>query len=250
MKAISLLSLFVLVTPLAAQNAPAPAIDKESLLPNQQAFLNLPEENRKEFINHLSEATRLFQQKRIFETLDEVEKSAKIFTESPEIYILRGSCYVEMRAFDKALVEYEKANALSKDNANIEFNIAEVYFVTKKWKKSVELLEKVIKVLPPQNTSLGRLVEFKILLCKKKLGLNDEVAILAGKYDFLDDSPFYYYAQAALAYDEKNLIKAEEWLAIAGRIFNDPNVLAPWQDTLVEYGYIKSFYGDDAAPGE
>jgi hypothetical protein len=42
------------------------------------------------------------------------------------------------------------------------------------------------------------------------------------------------------------LIKAEEWLAIAGRIFQDPNVLAPWQDTLVEYGYIKSFYGDDA----
>jgi hypothetical protein len=23
-------------------------------------------------------------------------------------------------------------------------------------------------------------------------------------------------------------------------------VVAPWQDTLVEYGYIKSFYGDEA----
>ena len=45
-------------------------------------------------------------------------------------------------------------------------------------------------------------------------------------------------------------IKAEEWLAMAGRIFRDPNVLAPWQDTLVEYGYIKSFYGEDAATGE
>ena len=90
-------------------------------------------------------------------------------------------------------------------------------------------------------------MEFKILLCKKKLGLKDEVTVLAEKYDFLDDSPYYYYAQAALAYDNNNLIKAEEWLAIAGRIFQDPNVLAPWQDTLVEYGYIKSFYGDEPA---
>ena len=38
---------------------------------------------------------------------------------------------------------------------------------------------------------------------------------------------------------------------MAGRVFRDPNILAPWQDTLVEYGYIKSFYGDndEAAPG-
>jgi hypothetical protein len=103
-----------------------------------------------------------------------------------------------------------------------------------------------MKQLPPENTSLGRLVEFKILLCKKKLGKNDEVIVLSEKYDFLDDSPFYYYAQAALAYDKKDLVKAEEWLARANRIFQDPNILAPWQDTLVEYGYIKSFYGEEA----
>jgi hypothetical protein len=104
---------------------------------------------------------------------------------------------------------------------------------------------KILKKIPAENTALSRLVEFKILLCKKKLGLKDEVTILAEKYDFLDDSPFYYYAKAALAYDNNDLIKAEEWLAIAGRIFQDPNTLAPWQDTIIEYGYIKSFYGDD-----
>ena len=86
-----------------------------------------------------------------------------------------------------------------------------------------------------------------MLLCMKKLGMDAEAAALADKYDFLDDSPFHYFAQAALAYDKKDLIKAEEWLAIAGRIFQDPNVIAPWQDTLVEYGYIKSFYGDETA---
>ena len=93
-------------------------------------------------------------------------------------------------------------------------------------------------------------MEFKILLCKKKLGLDDDVLILADKYDYLDDSPYYYYCKAALAYEEENLIEAEQWLARAKRIFRDPNVLAPWQDTLVEYGYIKSFYGEDEVTDE
>lgn len=252
MKAISFFSLLVLVTPLAAQNEAKPAVkppdaDSKTLMPNQQAFLNLPEERRNEFIKSLGEANRLFQQKRVFETLEELEKAMKIFADSPEIYNLRGSCFVEMRSFDKALADFKSALAFTKDNPSVEFNIAEVYFVTKEWKKSVDLFEKIMKALPPENLALGRLVEFKILLGKKKLGLKDEVAVMAEKYDFLDDSPYYYYAQAALAYDNNNLIKAEEWLAIAGRIFQDPNVLAPWQDTLVEYGYIKSFYGDDSA---
>jgi Flp pilus assembly protein TadD len=254
MKSISLLSLLVLVTPLVAQTEekavekmPVAGEQPQQLMPNQQAFLNLPEESRKDFMKHLSEATRLFQQKRIFETLDELEKTAKIFSESPELYNLRGSCYVEMRAFDKALADFEKARSYAKDNVTIEFNIAEVYFVTKEWKKSAELFEKILKLSAENQLALRRLVEFKILLCKKKLGMKEEAKALAEKYDFQDDSPYYYYAQAALAYDDKDLVKAEEWLAMAGRVFRDPNVLAPWQDTLVEYGYIKSFYGDDPA---
>ncbi len=252
MKAITLFSLLFSMTPLLAQDGTAKveteaAAGQKELMPNQKAFLNLPEESRKEFIKHLGEASRLFQQKRIFETLEEVDKATKIFADSPEVMNMRGSCFVEMRAFDKALDQFQKAAALAKDNPSIEFNIAEVLFCTKEWKKSLDLFEKIMAAKPAVNNSLGRLVEFKILLCKKKLGQNDDVAILVEKYDFLDDSPYYYYAKAALAYEANDLVKAEEWLGIATRIFTDPNVLAPWQDTLVEYGYIKSFYGDDAA---
>lgn len=232
--------------PAAAAEAKPGEVKKENLLPNQQAFLNLPEESRKEFVNHLGEASRIFQQKRIFETLEELDKAFKIFPDSPELYNLRGSCFVEMRAFDKALADFEKARSFGNENPSVDFNIAEVYFVTKEWKKSSDLFEKVLKQIPATNTALSRLVEFKIMLCKKKQGLDAEVLILAEKYDFQDDSPYYYYANAALAYEKKDLIKAEEWLAMAGRIFQDPNVIAPWQDTMVEFGYIKSFYGEEA----
>ncbi len=254
MKATHLLTILVLSTPLMAQDSASPAVEnpaaQQDLAPNQKAFLNLPEENRKDFAKHLGEAARLFQQKRIFETLEELNQAEKIFKDSPELHNLRGSCYVEMRAFDKALIEFEAATSFSKDNPSLEFNIGEVYFCTKEWQKALDVFEKILKAMPKDNMAMGRLVEFKILLCQKKLGMDEEAKKLADKYDFSDDSPFYYYAQAAMSYEANDLIKAEQWLATANRVFRDPNILAPWQDTMVEYGYIKSFYGEDPAASQ
>lgn len=249
MKLISLFTIFVgLISATAQENpvsAKTPNAPAQELMQNQKDFLNLSEETRREFLKHLAEANRLFQQKRIFETLERLEKAQGLFKDSPEVYNLRGSCFVEMRSFDRAIEDFNKALELSKNNPSIMFNVAEVYFVTKEWQKAVDIFQVLLKDIPAQNVALSRLIEFKILLCKNKLGKKDEVLILSEKYDFLDDSPYYYYSKAALEYEANNLVKAEEWLAMASRIFRDPNLLAPWQDTLIEYGYIKSFYGNE-----
>lgn len=242
------LFLLLLASPLHVNAKPAAAPTAEVLLESQKEFLNLTAEKRQDFVKHFGDASRFFQQKRIFETLEALDEADKIFDNSAEILNLRGSCYVEMRAFDKAIIAFDKALQPNPKNTSIQFNVAEVLFVTKQWQKAHDLFSEIIKVIPENNTSLSRLVEFKILLCKKKLGFDDEVLMLAEKYDYQDDSPYYYYAQAALAYEDGDLLKAEEWLARANRIFRDPNIIAPWQDTLVEFGYIKSFYGDDSSP--
>ena len=206
-------------SPPAKSDAP-PAV-KKALLPSQQAFLNLPEERRKEFSKQLAEAQRLFQQKRIFETFDVLDKADAVFPDSHESSNMRGACYVEIRNFDKAAAAFNRALLLSPDNPSINFNIAEVLFVTKKWQEAHDLFGKLLLDLPKGNIAL------------------------AEKYDMDDDSPFYCYAHAAIAYDNKDLVKAEELLAMASRIFKNPEALSSWQDTLVEYGYIKSFYGGE-----
>ena len=239
------LLIFIITAPLHAQSEATADNEVADLLPSQKEFLNLPEEDRKEFAETFGEAARYFQQKRIFECLDALTEAEKIFENSAELLNLRGSCYVEMRAFDKAMDAFEKALKINPNNTSIRFNVAEVLFVTRQWQEAHDKFQEILKEIPESNTSLGRLVEFKLLLCKKKLGKDAEVEILAEKYDYQDDSPFYYYAQAALAYEDDKLLEAEQWLARANRIFRDPNVIAPWQDTLVEFGYIKSFYGDD-----
>jgi len=232
---------------LIAEETEVPAVERT---PAQEAFLNLPEEDRVKFAEIINEAARLFQQKRIFETLEQIHEGKRIFDSSPESMNLEASCYVEMRNFERALEIYLKAEELAPDNQSIKFNIAEVYFVTREWQKAYDRFTALLPNITPENYALSRLVEFKILLSMKRLGMEDEALILANKYDFLDDSPFYYYAQAVIAYEADDVIKAEEWLAICARIFRNPQILAPWQDTLIEFGYIKSFYGEDLATDE
>jgi Tfp pilus assembly protein PilF len=240
-----LLSIALCPLGLRAEDGEAP---KENLAPWMQDFSNLPVEKRQEFARHLQKAREYFAQKRIFETLEELNQADAVFPDSPDIANMKGACQVEFRAFDKAMEHFDEARKLAPDNPNVLFNIAEVLFVTKQWDKAAPALEQVLGMLDNENTDnlmMSRLVEFKVMLCKIKLGKLEEAREMAEKYDFLDDSPFPYYAEAAIAFHEEELMKAEAALARARRIFRNPAVLSPWQDTLMEFGYIKSFFGGD-----
>jgi len=217
----------------------------------EQAFLNLPQEKRDEFQKKLLEAQRLFGGKRVFEAMEKVNEAEAIFADIPDLLNLRGACEVEFRSFDKALLSFKKADELKPGTADILFNVAEIHFVTKEWAAAETALSRVQAIIGNEPTGnmlqLGRLVEFKLLLCKIKLGKKEEAAALAAKYDYLDDSPFPYYAEAAIHFSEGRDIEAETVMARGGRIFQNPAILSPWQDTLMEFGYIKGFFGGDSA---
>ncbi len=231
-----------------AQTPVAPA--EPAKLTNQEEFSNLPEEKRKEFTQHLLEASKFFSQKRIFESLDELAKAEAIFPDSPEIENIRGSCYVEFRDFDRAREIFEKALELSPDSPTVLFNIAEVDFCARNWAEAEKEFTELLPKLTKEQKSMRDLVEFKILLCKIKTDQLDEARKLVDKHGFMDDSPYHFFAQAAIAFQDDDKVAAEQWLARALRIFRNPQILAPWQDTLIEFGYIKSFYGGNLTEEE
>jgi len=253
---------FLLIPLLALASAPLPLFAQKTApkdlkdivpaieLPGMKEFTNLPEESRKQFTKNLEEAAKYFQQKRVFESLDEVAKATAIFANSPALLNIKGACYVEFRDFEKARVCFTKALELQPGVPTVIFNLAEVEFCSQQWKAALDRFTSLLPKIPEKDLAMRRLIEFKILLCKIKVGKLDEAREMAVKYDFLDDSPYHYYANAVLEFQKKNTVKAEEWLAIASRIFRDPATLSPWQDTMIEYGYIKSFYGGDLGASE
>ena len=120
---------------LSAQDAVKPDGNQKvaELLPFQKAFTNLPEEKRKTFIKHQKDAIRLFNDERIIETLEAISKALKVYPDAPELLNLRASCYVKLRAFDKALINFNKAIQLNPIDLGLLFNIAEMHFVTHDW---------------------------------------------------------------------------------------------------------------------
>ncbi|MDB4370178.1 hypothetical protein N9Z23_02690 [Akkermansiaceae bacterium] len=245
----SLLATTLLVT---AQDEPTPEADapREEKKPQYVIDLEgLSEEEAAAYANAFRRANYLFQQKRIFECLEAVAELEAIYAKNPSSLTLKGACYVEFRAFDKARMCFAKALNASPENFNVRFNIAEIEFVTKNYEKSLMILEQLLeKAGDNKSTStMTPLIKFKILLCKIKTGDLSGAEAIVAETDFLDDSPLFYYGKAALEYAADNGAGAETWLARAGRIFRtgDGALLSPWQDTLIEFGYIKSFYGGD-----
>lgn len=251
MKSSLLLALFLGLAPtycLAQDEADAPAAE---LLQWQIDLSNLPEDRRTEFARYVTKARELFQQKRIFETVEELNNAIAIFPDSPDVENMLGACQVEFRSFDKAMDHFSRANKLAPDQTTILFNIAEVQFVSKDWAKAERSLAYILEKmnangeLVGQEMQMSRLIEFKLMLSKIKLGKMDEAMTMAEKYDHLDDSPFCYYSEAAIAYQNEDELTAEAAMARAGRVFRSPGAIAPWQDTMMEFGYVKSFFGGD-----
>jgi len=211
----------------------------------QEKFMSLSEDQRKEFNSKLNEAQKLFSEKRLFDAIQIVDELDKAFPNHPGAMSLRAGCYVEMRAFDKALPIFEQVLEFSPDSTNIIFNIAELNFVMRNWETAHEQFTKLIELLPENAKGLKHLSEFKLLLCKLKMNQVEEAKAMTDLYDEWDDTPFYHYSRAALLYHDNKDEEAKKILREALFIWRDKGLLSSWQDTMIEIGYVRSFYGGD-----
>ncbi|MEJ6829194.1 MAG: hypothetical protein QNK61_03290 [Akkermansiaceae bacterium] len=245
---ILLVALFLPLLSLHAQDEPgkpSPEAGKKEVPQFKIDLDNLPLEKKKAYWSALIRAEQVFNQKRIFECLESINEAHQIYAKNPSSLNLQGACYVEFRAFDKARKVFAEAQKQDPDNPNVLFNQAEIEFVTENWQTAHDQLVYILPKYKDRNESMRDLIRFKILLCKLKLDDKEGAVAILKDTTFLDDTPLFYYGKGAIAYFEERTVDAEVWLARAGRIFTQPAMISPWQDTLIEFGYIKSFYGGD-----
>lgn len=244
----------VSLSPVLAQEDGALPEEKAEIPAFVAKFTNLPEEKRRSYGEHKLKAQQFFRQKRTFEALDQIHQALEIFDEEPAMWNLQGSCHVEFRSFDKARQAFQRALALDPKNSGVLFNLAEMDFVTKQWEDCIEKMGTLTKRLEENSEGelsgnilqLHHLALFKSMLAHLKLGQEDEAREVAeSNWDDWDDTPFTYYSKAALAYHTEDEEEASRWIMSAVRVFGGLEKVANWQDTLIEYGYVKSFYGGD-----
>ena len=238
------LAILALTPTLSAQDENAPVPEW------QQKLENLSPEDKKTYAATLGEGSRLYNQQRIFEALNSLYDAERIFAQNPAALNLKGACYVEFRDFTRARICFNEAIALAPDTPSLLFNLVEMDFVTRQWESCQKRIQELIPLFSKENIPMLRLLEFKLMLTYLKSDQEDKAHELAEKYDFLDDNPYYYYAQAAICYYDGKTEKAGTWISSAQRVFRDAATLAPWQDTLIEFGYIKSFLSEGLGAGD
>ncbi len=218
----------------------APQARQEQGVAGQKAFHDLAEEHRKEFAGHVSEASRLFREKQIPASLDELAKAEAIFAGSPETHNLRGSCHVESRDFAKAMEAFGKADSLAPGNTHISFNIAEVHFVEHRWEEAKKAFGELRPKLAGGDGTFAALVDLKLLVCHCKLGALADAEALAAARAGNAATPFQWYAKAVIEFENRNRAAAAGFLQDVKSVHPDRSVNAPFMDTLVESRYVKN----------
>ena len=220
------------------------------------AFLNLPEEKRLEYLKKRARAHSLFQNKRIFETIPLIYEMQEIFPTDPQTYNLQGALYVELRQFKEAKECFDQALDLIGDDPKILFNVAELHFCSNNWAECLKRYDELKKKVPNMKNQLGYLIEFKMLLAHVALSKDEtltkekrdshlaQAKDLSLRHTYLDDTPYYYYANCALAFAIDDKAAAGNWVIKARKVFGPtPERLSSWDDTLMEFGYVPSHYG-------
>jgi tetratricopeptide (TPR) repeat protein len=188
----------------------------------------------------LQEVQSLTARHRYFEALQELDKAEALNPGSPVFPNMRGSIYTTMRDFDKARGYFEESIKLLPEAFEPKFNLAELFYVQHKYAEAEAAFAALLAAYPRLREEVRHLTQFKVMVCRLKQNHLPEAQQVAAKnFTFMDDTPAYYFANAALSFQKGNTDEANSWLGKARRIFK-PEMNAAYFDSLMEAHWLNS----------
>lgn len=219
----------------------APAAAPATTLPGLE---KLSEADRKTVAKGIADVASFMRGVRLQESLETLNDIEKLTGDFHIVSNLRGAVFTKMRDFKAARAEFEKAVTLTKtmqrESYYPKFNLAEINFVEKKWPEARKAFSDLLTNSNVPDTGSRRLMEYKVLICQLQEKQPDAAREMAVKFDQYDnDSPAFYFANAAIAFSKDQKEEAEEWLASAGKIY-PKEINDAFQDSLVEVGWLQT----------
>jgi len=221
--------LTLLVAPVS--DAQTPAQPSKPVSPEAQKALEL-----------MQEAYGLQNRKRYLDALMKLDEAEKLTPANPEIFNLRGSIFLsaQMRDIEKARAEFSKSQELQPEALPPRFNLAELEFVAGNFLAAERAFRGILQKFDTLPQPMRHMIQFKVLVALvKQKKVAEAESELKANFDFLDETPAYYFSKAVLALADGKEREGNEWLAKAQIIYKKPENL-PYLDSLMETGYIHS----------
>ncbi len=216
----------------------APAADAQS----QAVSKPPPSPEAQKALELMQEAYGLQNRKRYLDALLKLDEAEKLTPANPEIFNLRGSIFLSAQARDieKARAEFTKSQELQPDALPPRFNLAELEFVAGNFPAAERAFRAILQKFDTLPQAMRHMIQFKVLVTLvKQKKMAEAESELKANFNFLDETPAYYFAKAVLALANGNEREGNEWLAKAQIIYKKPENL-PYLDSLMETGYIHS----------
>lgn len=193
---------------------------------------------RHEFSQLLETARKSFDERDVRGALAALEEAGDLYESNPDLLNLRGSCHVELRDFEKALMDFSGALKKMPHSPSVHFNIGEVHFVSKRWDDAFKSFNQAKESLAPESDTLRQLIDFKLMLCEIGRGNPDKFEALANANSQLQGTPLSEYTKVVRAFQADDPNAAREALNAVAERFPEAEARAPWNDTLAEFGYM------------
>lgn len=200
---------------------------------------NLSETQRAELEELLASASQDLSGVRMFEALQSLNKAEAIAPDFHVIHNLRGAAYTKLKDFDKARESFDQSIRLKPDAFEARFNFHEIYFVTGEYARALAGFQALLNDFPRMPESIRDMTRYKVMLCHLGLDQKDEAKAIAARFSYLDDTPVYYFANAAMKLAEGDEAGAAEWIGSATRIYG-PETAQLYVDGLQEMGMLPS----------
>lgn len=191
-----------------------------------------------EFSKLLESARKSFESHDISSALAALEEAGDLYEMHPDVLNLRGSCYVELRDFEKALTDFSQALKKMPNSPAIHFNIGEVHFVSKRWDDAIQSFNQAKDRLAPESDALLQLIDFKLMLCEAGRGNRVEFEARADANSRVQGTPLSEYTKVVRAFQAEDESAAGDAFKTISELFPNAEVKAPWNDTLTEFGYV------------
>lgn len=188
----------------------------------------------------LQEAYELQQTQKYADAMQKLDEVEALVPELPELYNMRGSLYLTpaLRDFDKAQELLDKAESMNPNSLAPKFNKAELLFVKQDWTGAEKAFQNLLANFPKLPAAVRHLTLYKLLICEVKLGkVVQAEQRLKENFTFMDDSPAYYFGNAAIAFGKKDEAAAKDWLARAAAIYK-PEEQSAYMDSLMEARWV------------
>jgi len=198
-----------------------------------QELSNLPAEQRQLYISSFAKAKAAYAAAKFAECELHLNSCEMIYRGNPSVWSLRASLYIVQQRFDEAETLIKKVIKEQPGDSITAFNLSSLSLAKGDYERCIEQTSKLLeKIRFHEGVQLQHSLKFRLLLAHLMLGQEAEAEKLVADVTPLDDSPLYYYAQAAFAIYRGDSEAAAKEIATADRIYRSEKYLLSYKQSL------------------